>query len=175
MDDEGVTWSPAIRFRYRVGEHTYTSDKVFLVDEWSGLRGWAQSISDRYRPEQSTTAYYNPADPTDAILTRRYSFVPYFFILLPMAMEVILIASIARTVFHMAPPRNAPYGAPAVRRAGALESAYRMAGTPRENGLLRKPDLRQGCGGCRRQCAAKRSTDRRVARSKPGPQPPIGG
>src|SRR5690242_10487385 len=81
-----TTYSPEITYRYSVGGRMYTSSQVFTVSQ-SSARSWAVDIVNRYGgetkgnlpefAERKATAYADPEDPSDAILVRGYSFVPY--------------------------------------------------------------------------------------------------
>jgi hypothetical protein len=49
----------------------------------SASRSWAQSIVNKYRSGDVTTAYVNPGHPTNAYLLRQVSLFPLLFVLFP--------------------------------------------------------------------------------------------
>jgi len=89
-DSEGTTttYLPQISYEYVVGGREYSSSRVFAWEE-GGRARWAHRFVDQYRAGQSTTAYCDPVNPSDAILTRRLCQVPYFFVIFPMPLLAI--------------------------------------------------------------------------------------
>lgn len=76
-----IHYSPEVRYRYEVGGKTYESDRLMAVYV-SGDEEWAQEIVDRFKIETSTKAYYDPREPSRAVLLKRFSFSPYFDMLM---------------------------------------------------------------------------------------------
>ena len=69
-DSDGNTYSIRIVYTYEVDEVSYTSERYdFRVGSSSG-RSSKQSVVSQYPPGKRTTAYVNPADPTQAVLYR---------------------------------------------------------------------------------------------------------
>lgn len=87
-----TTYRPRVRYRYRVGNATYTSDVVTPLDESRGGH-WAYDISARYATAEVVTAYYDPGDPESAFLLRSRSWVPWTFVVLPPVMFWIAFVS----------------------------------------------------------------------------------
>lgn len=85
---KSTTYSPEVHYRYKVGDVTYISRNVLPFHE-SASYAWAQEIRHHYHSRQSTEAYYDPANPGDAFLLRRYSFTPYVFVLFPIIFLVV--------------------------------------------------------------------------------------
>jgi hypothetical protein len=75
----GMTYSPVVTYRYHVGERDFVSSNTTVMRESrSGM--WAQHIASRYHRGDSTTAWYDPTDPTQAFLVHEYSGLPSIFI-----------------------------------------------------------------------------------------------
>ena len=62
------TFKADIAYRYKVNGANYSSSKVALLDLASSSSGRAQSIVQRYPDKSKVQVYYNPADPSEAIL-----------------------------------------------------------------------------------------------------------
>ena len=77
-DGDGTTYRPVVTYRYFVNDRPYTSNRVHPINEGrSG--GWAYRIVAQYELNASYTAYYNPADPTEAFLRRSRNIVAPIF------------------------------------------------------------------------------------------------
>jgi hypothetical protein len=64
----GSTFKADIAYRYKVNGANYSSSKIALLDLSASGSGRAQSIVERYPDESRVQVFYNPADPSDAIL-----------------------------------------------------------------------------------------------------------
>jgi hypothetical protein len=64
-----VTYKADVAYRYKIQGRNYSSDRLTLADFSSTARR-AQGIVDRYADGAPVTVYYNPADPSDAVLER---------------------------------------------------------------------------------------------------------
>lgn len=82
--DGDTTYKPVIDFRYVVNNREYQSDQVTPLTVSSSSRSQAQAMLDRFQVRQSTTAYHDPADASEAYLVREATFFPYVFALGPM-------------------------------------------------------------------------------------------
>ncbi len=111
-----VTCKPIVNYRYEAGGKTRESGVVLPISQ-SSSHSWARSITDRYKPGQRTTAYYNPANPSSAFLLRQYTFFPYLFILFPMIFfaGAIGAAAAAGSSSDPVPPAPQPDGWFAIR------------------------------------------------------------
>jgi len=58
-----------VTYRYKVQGRDYSSERITLAD-FSSSGGRAQGIVDRYPDGAPVTVYYNPVDPSDAVLER---------------------------------------------------------------------------------------------------------
>ena len=63
-----ATFKADIAYRYKVKGANYSSSKVALLDLATSSSGRAQTIVQRYPDKSKVQVYYNPADPSDAIL-----------------------------------------------------------------------------------------------------------
>jgi hypothetical protein len=64
-----ATYKADVAYRYKVRGRDYSSGRITLLD-FSSTAGRAQSIVNRYADGAPVTVYYNPADPSDAVLER---------------------------------------------------------------------------------------------------------
>ena len=62
-----ATYKADIAYRYKVAGASYSSSRISLVD-FASTSNRAQSIAQRYPDKARVQVYYNPSDPTDAIL-----------------------------------------------------------------------------------------------------------
>jgi len=75
---------PVVVYRYEVDGRTYTGKDVFPVYESGGER-WAREVIRGFDVGEETEAWYDPAQPQEAYLIRRYSFFPYGMVLMGLA------------------------------------------------------------------------------------------
>ena len=61
---------PAIEYLYQVGPKTYRSGRIALYPRAFSAPASARELVERYPAGKSTDCYVNPADPTDAVLSR---------------------------------------------------------------------------------------------------------
>ena len=64
-----ATYKADVAYRYKVQGRDYSSGRITLVD-FSSSAGRAQGIVNRYPDGAPVTVYYNPVDPSDAVLER---------------------------------------------------------------------------------------------------------
>lgn len=62
-----ATYKADIAYRYQVNGKDYSSSAITLLDV-SSTAGRAQSIVDRYPDKSKVQVFYNPDDPSDAVL-----------------------------------------------------------------------------------------------------------
>ena len=72
---------PEVEYKYEVGHNTYTSQRYAPV-HISGSVDWANGVVARFTVGGSCQAYYDPENPSQAVLIRKYSIEPYFYLLL---------------------------------------------------------------------------------------------
>ncbi len=71
---------PAIKYRYTVGDKTYTSNQFEAMVIGRSLDRTGRIVT-RYRVGDTVRAYYDPDNPDEALLSRKYAFHPYIFVL----------------------------------------------------------------------------------------------
>jgi hypothetical protein len=76
-----------VRYEYVVGGRTYTCDRVSFGDHSSSDAARAQAIVKRYPKGRKVTAYYDPEDPSLAVLERGTSGWTYA----PLGMGLLLL------------------------------------------------------------------------------------
>jgi hypothetical protein len=76
-----VHYDAVILYRYEVNGTTYQSDDLAPILLY-GSEEWADSLIAGYRAGQTCTAYYDPDNPSRAILFRHHYFSPYRELLL---------------------------------------------------------------------------------------------
>jgi len=64
-----ATYKADVTYRYKVQGRDYSSERITLAD-FSSSTGRAQDIVDRFPDGAPVTVYYNPVDPSDAVLER---------------------------------------------------------------------------------------------------------
>jgi hypothetical protein len=64
-----ATYKADVTYRYKVQGRDYSSERISLAD-FSSSTGRAQGIVDRYPDGATVTVYYNPANPSHAVLER---------------------------------------------------------------------------------------------------------
>ncbi|MDP2975717.1 MAG: DUF3592 domain-containing protein [Anaerolineales bacterium] len=70
--DTSTSYSPAVKFTYRVAEQEYTGNKItFGFIQGYGNYKKAQAALAHYPLGAQVTVYYNPANPADAVLERK--------------------------------------------------------------------------------------------------------
>ncbi|HEY2851037.1 MAG TPA: DUF3592 domain-containing protein [Gemmatimonadaceae bacterium] len=85
---KGNTYKPVVVYNYRYEGRPYQAATVTPVD-FSAGRGWAQSIVNKYRAGDVTTAYVDPANPYKAYLIRKVSWFALLFVLIPVCFGLI--------------------------------------------------------------------------------------
>ncbi len=80
--DKGNTYKPVVVYNYRYNGQSYQAAAVTPINI-SASQSWAQSIVNKYRSGDVTTAYVNPGQPSNAYLLRQVSLFPLFFVLIP--------------------------------------------------------------------------------------------
>jgi hypothetical protein len=77
-DSEGSTYRPEVTYRYSVSGRTYTSTRTLPINEGrSG--GWAQRVIAPFSVGGTYTAWYDPANPSDAFIVRAHAIIPPVF------------------------------------------------------------------------------------------------
>lgn len=62
------TYRAEVMFEYNVDGKTYTSNRVVMEGFSSSKRSYAEKVVERYPEGEAVTVYYDPTDPTMAVL-----------------------------------------------------------------------------------------------------------
>jgi hypothetical protein len=131
----GPTYSVDILYSYTVDDHTYESNRYDFLGGSSSGRAAKDEIVARYPPGARAECYADPADPEEAVLSRRWS--PSFLVgLLPLAV------GLAGTIGFVKAMRTGVSGASG--RSGAFGD-FAAAGAPAGAGWT--PASRQEAAG----------------------------
>ncbi len=88
VDDEGVaTTGLALRYRFQVDGRTYHSERYSLVDSTSSAE--KESLVARLRPGRVVPCYYDPDDPSQAVLERDYPISGWLLLLAGLPLAII--------------------------------------------------------------------------------------
>ena len=79
------TYRPSIRYEYTVDQKRYTGNTISCHDSSYGDRAPAQGIVSAYELGSMHTLYYNPEEPSMAVLEPGCSWRAYLFLALPIA------------------------------------------------------------------------------------------
>lgn len=77
-DSDGNTYRPEITYRYFVNDQAYTSTHTLPLNESRSGR-WAYRIIQRFAVGGRYTAWYDPANPSDAFIVRSHSIIAPVF------------------------------------------------------------------------------------------------
>jgi hypothetical protein len=77
----GVSYSyyPEIRYQYKVMGNEYQGDKIYFGGKTGGLRSMAERKIAKYPTGANVMIYYQPDNPTNAVLERSVSWVLLVF------------------------------------------------------------------------------------------------
>ena len=78
IDSDGNTYRPEVTYRYSVNDHTYTSTHTLPLNESRSGR-WAYRVIDGFSVGGTYTAWYDPANPSDAFIVRSRSIIAPVF------------------------------------------------------------------------------------------------
>lgn len=76
----GVGYRPVVRYSYWANGRQYQATGVTVITLSSSWK-WARSMSQRFKPGATVTAYIDPSDPSAGFLIRRFSLVPVWLLL----------------------------------------------------------------------------------------------
>ncbi len=80
-DQDGTTYSPKLVYSYTVNGQEYTGTRYAYSTGGSSDHSYAANIVSRYPEDKEVAVYYNPADASDAVLTRDVQNESYFLLL----------------------------------------------------------------------------------------------
>lgn len=73
-DDDGTTYSPDIHFEFQANGRTWHSETYSFNNISTGARGWVDDVVRKYAKGTQHECFYNPNNPKDAVLNRKYSY-----------------------------------------------------------------------------------------------------
>jgi hypothetical protein len=88
ISDGYYIYSPKVSYSYNVSGVEYSCDSVWRLDHESRSANEAQSVVNTYPSGMAVTVYYNPSNPSHAILDRTEGSSPY----IPVAIGAALLA-----------------------------------------------------------------------------------
>lgn len=79
----GSLFYPAIRYRYRIGEHSYDGDRVSFGGPFeASWRSPAEHVVERYREGKAVKVRFSPTDPSVSVLEPGARWYVYLVILM---------------------------------------------------------------------------------------------
>lgn len=91
-DADGTTYTARLRYTYQVAGREYTADRDRYYTVSAG-RGAAQRIVEAHPVGNKVTVYYNPADPSDALLRPGIAAGDSFMLLFMLPFNIIMLGS----------------------------------------------------------------------------------
>jgi Protein of unknown function (DUF3592) len=76
-NENSTTYSANARYKYSIGEKSYSSDQVSFGQYSSSNPEYAQSIVQRYLAGQKVKVHFNPTNPNNSVLEPGASWVSY--------------------------------------------------------------------------------------------------
>jgi Protein of unknown function (DUF3592) len=122
----GDTFRPDIQYRYHVDDRPYTGTRYDFVPGSNNISDY-QSVVDRYPPGHQFECYVDPADPTQAVISRELTFGYFFGLIFVVFFTVIpggFIVIWFRVAEHLR-EKQALSGVPAAGRTAAAASGSR--------------------------------------------------
>src|SRR5512144_1174356 len=72
QDGPTVSYYPVIKYEYSVGGQLFSGEKItFGLTEAASRSAKAEQVLDKYPVDRQVTVYYDPNNPSDAVLERR--------------------------------------------------------------------------------------------------------
>jgi len=79
---DSTTYTPKIEYKYSVNGINYSGNKVSFEIVSGTDYSWAQSKVDSYYEGKVVSVYYNPNNPSESVLEKGFSEVPFFLTLM---------------------------------------------------------------------------------------------
>ena len=90
----GYTYGANITYQYSINDHTYSSNRISYGDYSSSDGEHANQLVTQYYVGRNVTVFYNPKNPSEAILEPGATFFSYMFLLagiLPIVIGIIIL------------------------------------------------------------------------------------
>ena len=124
--ENGPVFWPEIKIEYQVREDTYRLVTYDIHHRYSSNREEAQTILDRFVKGQKYPCWYDPADPSIAVLVRGYQWWIWLVFLVPVSFIAIGAGGLIYTILHWG--KSAEFRAAMARRAQGRK-LFEPAGT----------------------------------------------
>ena len=118
---DGTRYRPEIRIQYTVGGEKYVVRAYPIRGQYSADRAAVQQILRGFERDQECPCWYDPADPSKAVLVRGYSW--YFWLTLAMPVSFILIGGGGLVYILVTWGKSAERRAALAGRVGGAEHA----------------------------------------------------
>lgn len=105
-DSDGSTYAPQVRYEFHVDGQRYESDRVRFGQMGESNRTPARAIVDANPVGATRTAYYDPANPAEAVLYRGVSGQSVFLVLflMPFNAAMVYLVGLAWSTNRRSPP-----------------------------------------------------------------------
>ena len=117
-DDGGTLYRPEIKIRYQVGGQTYFTTTYDIRNAYSSGQDDKQAVLDRFAKGQEHRCWYDPADPSVAVLVRGYNWWVWLLFVVPVSFILIGGGGLFYTMLHWG--KSAERRAAIARRAAEL-------------------------------------------------------
>lgn len=102
--NEGPSYRAVVIYDYKVNDESYTSERIWFGSEVStSKRAQMREVVDQFPEGQQTTVYYDPEDPSEAVLQPGAFFTSYFMIIFGAVFAVPGLISLLIAIFIMKP------------------------------------------------------------------------
>jgi hypothetical protein len=88
-DDEPAGFLPVFEIRYSVDDSVYGANTYDVTNTYLPDRASAEAICDQFEIGERYPCWYDPIDPSRAVLVRGYSGWPYLLLLIPISFVII--------------------------------------------------------------------------------------
>ena len=117
-DDRGTLYRPEIKIRYQIGGETYFTTTYDIRNAYSSGREAAEAARDQFVVGQQYPCWYDPADPSVAVLVRGYSWWVWLLFVVPVSFILMGGGGLFYTMLH--------WGKSAERRAALAQRASEL-------------------------------------------------
>lgn len=90
-DSDGDTYEPVISYRYMVGDQVYTSDTFRFDNMSSSDRSYQRGIVNDHPRDMAVKVWYNPDDPSEAVLSTGLTGQSYFMMVALSPFNVVMV------------------------------------------------------------------------------------
>jgi len=116
---DGALYRPEIRIQYSVDGEMYVAWTYAVGGRYSASRAAVQEIVQRFQPGREYPCWYDPADPSVAVLARSYSWWTWLTLAIPVSFILIGVGGLVHAAMT--------WGKSAERRAALAKRAAQIA------------------------------------------------